>query len=375
MQNLEFKMAGGESKPQVNMSLDRVDKLLHTVLRKRFPGDQERQTILSKGVRQNFCCPYCGDSADPRKKRGNFYTNWLYFKCYNAGCEKYTDFIWFLKDFDCYDELTEDEKVSARLSIDESKKTSRLGKMRSYELNVDAMSSMDFSKALIPRADMLKACKLYDIWSNHPIGVYLEKRQQKLGNKFAWDPKKQRLFIFNLDRSGDWIFGMQTRQFGEAEKTGAKYKTYGIEDIWSKFMRRNDPAFLEYVSKVNHLSTVFGVLQMDFNRMITIFEGPLDHFAFEGNSAATCSINNEWPFDLDNKRWFQDNDKAGRNKALEYLEKGDSVFMWKKFLSDNEIPAHKIKDLNDVRVYEWASGKKFDFEDYFTEHKLDGINI
>lgn len=362
------------AKSDVNISHERVVSLVSSVLRSRFPGDAERQYIDGKGVRLNFCCPYCGDSYDPRKKRGNMYVNWLYFKCYNGGCEKYTDFTWFLKDFGHYDDLTDDEKVAAKLSIDESKKTARLTQMRSYEMNLSAMSGTDFSKALIPRVDLMKAAKLWNIYPDSPTGVYLTKRQQTIDNRFAWDNYKKRLFIFNLDKTGEWVFGMQTRQFGEAEKTGSKYKTYHVEDIWFKFMKRTDPAFLESMSKINHLSTLFGLLHINFGGMITLFEGPLDHFLFP-NSVATCSINNPWPFDLDNKRWFQDNDDAGRKKALEYLEAGDSVFMWKKFLSDYEVPSHKVKDLNDLRVIEWAKNVKFDFEGYFTEHKLDAINI
>lgn len=364
------------NKSSVVMSADRVIELTRFVLRKRFPGEMERQLILPKGAdRVQFCCPFCGDSADPRKKRGNMYLKSLHYKCYNGGCEKYTDFLWFMKSFDCYNELTEDEKVATKLSIDENKMSANYTQQRGYELNIEAISTADFSKVLVPRSDFMKRVKLWNIHPDSPTGVYLTKRRQPIDNRYAWDNFKKRLFIFNLDRSGEWIFGMQIKQFGDAAQVGVKYKTYEIEDIWSKFMRRDEPAFLESLTKLNHLSTIFGILQIDLNRMVTIFEGPLDHFVSNTNSAATCSINNAWPFDMENKRWMQDNDKAGRNKAMQYLEKGDSVFMWSKFLTDNEIPKHKVKDLNDLRVYEWANSKKYDFEGYFTEHKLDGINI
>src|ERR1035437_5681996 len=82
--------------PTNNLSLDKIVPILKEILRQRFPNDSERQRVIPQlnGTRLNFCCPWCGDSHDnARKKRGNFYTNWLYFKCYNGGCDKYVDII------------------------------------------------------------------------------------------------------------------------------------------------------------------------------------------------------------------------------------------------------------------------------------------
>ena len=49
--------------------------------------------------RINFACPYCGDSHDSHKKRGNIYWKTLMFHCYNGGChKKHANVVDFLKD-------------------------------------------------------------------------------------------------------------------------------------------------------------------------------------------------------------------------------------------------------------------------------------
>lgn len=372
---MEFKNDGA-AKP-VTISPERVQQLVGHVLKRRFPGDFERQQAVPRGVRLNICCPYCGDSKDARKKRGNVYVNWLYFKCYNGGCEAYKDLLTFLNDFECDDILTDEERLAAKLNIDESRKNSRLTKMQSFELNIEMLANTDFSKALIKRSDFMKQMRLWEIFPDSPTGVYLTKRRQVIDNKFAWDNYRKRLFIFNLDKSGEWIFSCQTRQFGEMEKRGMKYLTYNIEKMWKTFMRVEDPNFLESMAKLNHLSTIFGLLRVNFNQMVTIFEGPMDHFLYGNNSVALCSIGNEWPFDMENQRWFQDDDDAGREKALEVIAAGGSAFMWKKFRDDHYIPRNSKKfDYNDLVVYQWANNKRFDdLEDYFSTHHLDGINV
>ncbi len=140
-------------------------------------------------------------------------------------------------------------------------------------------------------------------------------------------------------------------------------------------MGNKDEEFLNKTRELDHISTVFNVLTLNFNDIITLFEGPLDSFLFR-NSCGMCSVNNDWPFDVDNIRWFQDNDEAGKKKALEVLASGKSVFMWKKFIDDFELHGKKIKDYNDIMIYQRANNVDFgDIEKYFSTHKYDGIYL
>ena len=363
-----------EQKTQDNLTLEKIIAPLKEILKKRFPGDSERQRIVPRlnGQRLNFCCPYCGDSHDnARKKRGNFYPNWLYYKCYNGGCEQYVDILKMIKDFSV-DGLSEDDMTSAKVRISLSRDAARKERILRHELSLDALVNTEWDKILVPRKTLMDNLRLMEVHPRSKMGVYLEKRLQTIDKKFAWDPKRNRLFIFNLDPTQEFIFSLQTRQF---DNDNSKYLTYNLSGVWLKMMKITDEEFLTKTRELDHISTVFNVLNINFNDTITLFEGPLDSFLYR-NSCGMCSVNNDWPFDVDNVRWFQDNDEAGKKKALEVLAEGKSVFLWKKFVDDNELHGKKIKDLNDIVVYSKANNVQFgDLNKYFSTHKYDGIYL
>jgi hypothetical protein len=356
------------------LSVDKIVAPLREILRQRFPGDSERQRIVSRlnGQRLNFCCPYCGDSHETaKKKRGNFYTNWLYFKCYNGGCEQYVDLLKMIQDFKVANTLTDEDTSAAKVRIASSREAARQDRILKHELTLNALTNTDFSKVLVPRAALMKALGLMEVHPKSPMGIYLLKRVQTPDKRFALDSRRKRLFIFNLDSTQEWVFSLQTRQFDA--NTNNKYLTYNLSGIWLKMMGNKDEEFLEKTRNLDHVSTVFNVLTINFNEQITLFEGPLDSFLYR-NSCGMCSVNNDWPFDVDNVRWFQDNDDAGRKKALEVLASGKSVFMWKKFIDDFELHGKKIKDYNDIIIYQRANSTNFgDLEKYWSTHKYDGI--
>ena len=355
-----------------NITFEKIITPLREILKQRFPGDSERQRISPNGQRLAFCCPYCGDSHEnARKKRGNFYTNWLYFKCYNGGCDKYVDILTMIKDFNVSDSFNAEDTVSAKLRIASSREAAKHDRMMRHDLSLNALTNTDFQKVLVPRKDLMKSLGLMEIHPKSPMGIYLTKRLQNPDKKFGWDSRRKRLFVFNLDATQEWVFSLQTRQF--EENTGNKYLTYNLSGIWFKLMGNKDEEFLEKVRELDPISTVFSVLTINFNDTVTLFEGPLDSFLFR-NSCGMCSIHNDWPFDVDNYRWFQDNDEAGKKKALKVIAEGKSVFLWKKFIDDFELHGKKIKDYNDIVIYEKANGVDFgDLEKYFSTHQYDGI--
>ena len=361
--------------PQTTISLEKITSILKEILTKRFPNDYERQRIIPRlnGTRLNFCCPYCGDShIDSHKKRGNFYSRWLYYKCYNGGCEQYVDFEKLMKDFHIKNALSEEETQHVKNLIAYSKELSKNDQIRRYELSLDKISNVDFTKILVPRNTLIERLGLMEIHPKSPMGIYLNKRKQIIDKKFAWDPRRKNLYIFNLDSSKEWIFSLQTRQF---DNDNSKYLTYNLSGIWSKLLKVSDVDHLAKTSEYDHISTIFGILTINFNEMITLFEGPMDSFLFN-NSCGMCSINNDWPFDMNNYRWFQDNDDAGRKKALHVIKNGISIFMWKKFIEDFELFGKKIKDLNDIVIYEAANNLRFgDLTKYFSQHRYDGIYL
>jgi hypothetical protein len=371
---LSFTKTSDSGSPQVEVSREKIISSLREILAKRFPGDMERQRIIPmlNGVRLNFCCPYCGDSHDnPRKKRGNFMSKILYFKCYNGGCEKYVDIIKMIKDFDVQDTLSDEDKTSAKLLIASSQEQARQDRINRHELSLDVLTNTNFKEVLVPRKDLMTALRLIEIHPRSAMGVYLTKRIQNPDKRFAWDSWKKRLFIFNLDSTQEWVFSLQTRQF---DNENSKYLTYNLSGIWLKLMKRQDEEFLNKVRTLDLVSTVFNVLNINFNDPITLFEGPLDAFLYK-NAVGMCSINNKWPFDV-GYRWFQDNDDAGRKKALSEIGEGKSVFLWKKFIDEFELHGKKIKDYNDIVIYEKANNIDFgSLEKFWSTHQYDGIYL
>jgi hypothetical protein len=338
-----------------------------TILTRIFRGDSEKCKMVDMHNRINLACPYCGDSTrDNKKKRGNLYPASMMYKCYNCGV--YKDFEKVLSDFNMTDDVSSDEKIEVR------KRISSASAEREHinSMMLDNLINADYKAILIPRFRLMSELGLTDIHLNSDVGNYLNKRQQVIDSKFAWDSKSKRLFVFNLDSSGDYVFGLQVRYGSFSDKSS--YKTYQLSKIYSKFLKCDDIDFLDKVAEHDHISTLFGILKVDFNIPVTIFEGPLDHFLYP-NSVALCSISTPWPFDLDN-RLFQDNDTAGKNMAIKWVTQGKSVFLWTKFLRDHGIMGKRIKDLNDILVYCVANRLKIRrLDEYFSKDKYDIIYI
>jgi len=189
------------------------------------------------------------------------------------------------------------------------------------------------------------------------------------------------LYVLNKNRSGTKILGCQVRPLDQKNGSG-KYFTYKLSKIYSeinveikdKIMNIDD----DKLDKLDKLSMIFGILSTDFTSTYTIFEGPIDSM-FMRNSIALTGVD-KMPFDfneLPTTRYFFDNDKGGKKKMIEYLEKGNAVFLWDKFLRDNGLISFKIKDLNDLIkvIYKNKIRIKKGINDYFTADKHDIVYI
>lgn len=349
-----------------------IELILKSVLQKRFPGDHERQRVVRRVDRYNICCPFCGDSTQAQKKRGNLYPSTLKYVCYNGGCEKHTDIVWMAEYFKIDGVLSDEEKTSAKIQLQATRETMMQERMRRADLSLEALTNTDFKSILVSRAQFMKDIGLSEIHPKSSMGVYLEKRFQKIDERFAWDQRRKRLFIFNMDRKREWIFAFQTRQFDDGP---AKYLTYNLTGMLTKFMGVTDEERLKKAKDLDHVSTVFNIFDINFNETVTMFEGPLDSFLFR-NAVGMCSIKNGWPFDTDNYRLFQDNDEAGRKKALELLADGKSVFLWKKLIDDYDLHGKRIKDYNDLVIHQMLNNLKIDnIDGYFSTHRYDGIYL
>ncbi len=343
----------------------RIEDLITAVLVKEFPGEHNKHKIYRAGNRLNFSCPYCGDSHDGRKKRGNFYIDTLSYKCYNGGCGIFKDVYSILKDFSLVGKLDQDEKTQI-LDILHNRKERR--KTYYGDIDISIFFDEDIKTYVIPRSEFMERMGLKEVRGSK-IEIYLTRRNQIPDNRFAWDQEKQRLYVFNLSRESN-ILGLQFRNMQQSGG-GSKYYTYKLSGIWEKLLGCEDKKFLDGCRKIDPISSVFNIGTISFNDTITIFEGPMDSFLWK-NSVGLCSVENKFPFEMDNLRFWYDWDNAGRAKASELLAEGHWVFNWRKFLTDHDLPTNKKWDLNDLVNFLRAKQlkiKRFDF--YFTDEVLD----
>jgi hypothetical protein len=347
------------------MEPSKIESLVREVLSREFPGSPNKQRIYSSGNRLNFSCPYCGDSNDARKKRGNFYMDTQAYKCYNGGCGVFKSSLSFFNEFGVYGKLSRDEVSEIKKILDENRDKRRpiIG-----STDISMFFEDDINKFIIPRSQFMESLGLKDV-AGQPIERYLRKRYQSIDNRFAWDPKKEKLFLFNLDKE-DKILGLQLRNMNSI-KGSSKYLTYKLSGIWEKLLFCKDKEFLDGCRKIDPISSVFNVATIDFGQDITIFEGPMDSWLWK-NSVGLCSVENRFPFDVENIRFWYDWDKAGLNKSIELLTAGFKVFNWGKFLEDHTITKNRKWDLNDLVIHLRKTGKKIRrFENYFTDDVLD----
>jgi hypothetical protein len=355
-----------EQKEISSISVDRVTTIIQSSLRKFFGEDIQRLKVYKGGNRLNFCCPYCGDSSDAKKKRGNLYLDTLTYKCYNGGCGVFKNLNQFVKDFGIQDSLTTDE-------ISEISEISRSAIVKKKVRNsIDYFFTNNYKDILISRDNFKEKLGLTEV-----KGTFAEKwllqRNQVPDKKFLWDPSRRNLYLLNLTGDETLILGIQIRPI--VKKHNSKYYTYKLSGIYKNLLKENSKEIIEKAEEVDPISSVFGFSTVDLNSMITVFEGPMDSWLCP-NAIALCSINNQFPFDVSNKRWMLDSDEVGKNKAREFLEKGETVFLWGKFIRENSLPEREKWDLNDVVNYVRSSGNKIKkLENYFSSDKWDIIEI
>lgn len=347
------------------MEVRRIEELIKAVLQNAFKGDVSKQKIYLAGNRMNFSCPYCGDSNNSRKKRGNFYLNTLSYKCYNGGCGIFKDGYTFFRDYKVNSEITQEERSSI-LEIIRDGKEKR--KTVYGDVDISLFFDTDFKKFVIPREVFMQKLNLVDV-SGSKIEPYIKRRNQIGDERFAWDDEKEKLYLLNLSKDKE-IMGLQVRGMSK-NFGGAKYYTYKLSGIWEKLFGVTNEQFLAECAKIDPISHVFNISSISFDRTITIFEGPMDSW-FWKNSVALCSVENKFPFEFEDIQYWYDWDNAGRKKTSELLTQGAKVFNWKKFLVENNLPLNRKWDLNDLVNYLRMKNLKIKrLENYFTREVLD----
>lgn len=323
----------------------------------------QKKVVLEYPDRLNFACPYCGDSDNVAKKRGNIYLTDLNYHCFNCG--KHTDFFAFVKDFGVHLGMDTIETLSAA-------RTKKRGKNKA---SFDLVLFNEMEELALSRKDMRNGFRLIEIPNQGKIHDYLKSRcLLKNRERFMYNSYRDELYVLNLTRNGK-VAGFQIRSF---DPDKVKYRTYNISKIYERTGRNIDEKYEQHLDLLNQISITFNLMTVSLLDTLYVFEGGIDSF-FLPNSIGMCGVGRHVDLveDLPNTRYFFDNDKAGYKKTFEKLRDGKSVFLWNKFLMDNGFDG-KIKDLNELVIYLVRNRIPFDFNrigEWFSDDELDAMQI
>jgi hypothetical protein len=335
---------------------------IENVLRTNFQGPKTELRIYRDRI--NFACPYCGDSHDPYKKRANIYWKNLLYHCYNGGCQKHTNLVQFLRDFE--QSVGTKEDVIQYLNKIKESQTARAPKEYLQHSVFSNLISYGISIDVIREKLNLKKP-----FEDRRIDRYLKARfmHQKMNN-FLYDPKEDQLYIFNFAQDQKTVIGWQIRNF---KKGREKYISYNIEKINRNILDRKIDLSDDEIMRMNTISLYFGIMLANFERPVTVFEGPIDSMLISNSIAIAGADKPTEMFDeIVTIRYLFDNDVVGRRIMEKKLKRKKSVFMWSKFLKDHKIN-EKIKDFNELVEYCWKNqnGAIKEINKYFTTNPLD----
>ena len=364
-----------------------IKNILQKILDKEFANVQKRR-VNDYSDRLNFACPFCGDShRNNHAKRGNLYFNRLVFICFN--CDKKTTFDRMCKEFN--------------EQIDPDKKLEMIEHLDSIMTYNDYQSEFVDAKFdnLIDLGDLEKSIELNltpfsdfkPIQVNGGIYKYLigrgiepDKHKNIYQAKYWKNEDESEWIIVMLNRRDTKLLGMQVRNLKEGRKR--MFKIYNYENIleWVN-LAKEEPKQVDINELViyNKLSYYFNILNVDFDRMITVFEGYLDSL-FYPNSIGLVGVNTDFRF-LENSgfdlQYFFDNDEAGFKKSEEKLKEGYSIFLWNKLFesivdqknsNDPFSLLHrisKVKDINKLCQLTPDAFKKLRLPLFFSKDVLD----
>jgi len=339
--------------------VNELQPLISNILQTVFPHNPPKQKIRVHHDRISFAAPCCGDSASNNyKKRGNIILEGKFknlYKCFNCGtCMSLQK---FLKTYG------QNPSIDIIDYIATSKDSSSFVKQTnmSYIYNDDEIDKYAISRDHFRSILNLQECSTPCQGRN-----YLISRKQYNFDKFLYSSSHDKLFVLNLTKTGK-IFGMQVRSFGSGS---AKYKTYNLQKLHQIIL--NDDVVIP--DDINTLSMIFNILLIDCNKPVTVTEGPMDSFLIK-NSIALCGAgkNMDFPFMI---RYLFDDDKTGREHAIEKLHEGYEVFLWDSFKKDIGIVSRGKLDYNDVVMWCSKENKVIpNLDQYFSDDEMELINL
>ncbi len=369
---------------------DYIKSKIQEILNKVHPEQQKRK-IKEYPERLNFACPVCTDSAkNLNAKRGNLYLKNMNYVCFNEEhCGR--SFLKLLSTFNVDIDLQ--KKMDIYNYIDTNIKWNK--KEDNFVIQkLDRLIDIDFLTEFLNNHPETQFSKFGPIKTNSAVYQYL-KFERLIDNfenlyeaEFAITTKWKEKVIVILNKSGKKVLGLQIRNLKSGDKR--LFKIFNFEKLYN-MIHPDDP--LDEIESVsyNKISNFYNILNVDWDKPVTIFEGYLDSTFFP-NSIGAIGLNSidDMHFLMSEElqlKFFFDQDEVGIKKAITMLEKGHTVFLWQKLIdaliknkTDKYIAKKymlKIKDLNKL-VQEMKNTdpyNKLKLEKFFSSDIFDKLYL
>lgn len=373
-----------------NVEID-IRPSLQSMLDQTFPNIAEKRKIIKRTSEYAFACPICGDSHNKMSaKRGTLYFNTLKYRCYNCGHK--TTYLTLLKNFDIdIDpfkklEITDyvREKTDRIHFSEEDFLTNNLDKLIDLSDLSNYLNTHDDSKITNFRP-VVKGSKVYNYLVSRKIFDHSDIYEGDYWHTNNWNEP----VLISLNKSNsNKVLGLQTRNL-EDDRKKRRYKIFSFSELYMMVHNKE----IDEIEQIgyNRLSYLYNILNIDWDKKITIFEGYLDAKLFP-NSVGCVGTNTDINFILNQEdsdlQFFYDYDKTGILKSIEKINNGYSVFLWErlfdfwssKIVTDPNKAGRelrkKIVDLgNIVRYVPQDYIKKLSINKWFSKDRFDLMYI
>jgi len=369
----------------IKSKIEEVLKIAH--------ADKRKWRLKDFPDRLQFSCPICGDSqkSPGQKLRGVLYKKNMQFICFNeSGCNR--SFLNLLKTFNVEIDLQKKmdiyNYIDTNIHFSKNEDTFILQKL-------DKLIDIDFLTEFLNNHPETQFSNFSPIKINSAQYQYL-KYDRLINNfddiyqaDFIITPKWTEKVIVMLNKSGKKVLGLQTRNLKPGDKR--IFKIFNFEKLYN-MVHPDDPLDESEAISYNKISNFFNILNVNWDKPVTVFEGYLDSIFMninsENNSIGAIGLNSidDMSFlmseDL-NIQFFFDQDNIGVRKSVSMIEKGHKVFLWQKLIEDlikNKIDKYKaknyllkIKDLNKLvqEINNLEIFKKINLQKYFSNDIFD----
>ncbi len=368
-------------------SLSEAKNILQGILDKQFASVPEKRKIITRQKEFAMACPICHDSfKNMSKKRGTLYFDSFRYRCFNCG-EKKT-LLGLIKEFEIY--LDPEKRLQIIDYVSEATQRVRFSEEDFITNDLDKMIDLDILTEWFNTNPSSPIRNFRPVEKNSKIWKYLTSRkifdfENIYEASFKRTEKWYEDVLVNLNQKKGKVIGMQLRNLTE-DRNKRMYKIYSFTELWA-FLHEEEMDEIDAIG-YNKLSYLYNILNVDWERPITIFEGFLDTKFFP-NSIGCVGTNTDLKFILNQEtdiRFFYDYDKTGVKKSLEMLNEGYPVFLWEKlfdFWSSNTKDPNragrelrkKVVDLNHVAKLVPNPYSKMKLENFFAKDEMDLIFI